>query len=367
MTTVLCIAGHGLKPDGSFDSGATGYIKKGEHRYMKEDLFPAMKRHLPKGADVVFFSEHNVLHYKDLVKMANSYGKDTKVIEFHYDAFTPGSEDGHVIIWGNYKPDSLDLRLRDVIKEMVGLRFAAYGEKGISARTNLGNARMAAKGGVNYRLVELGFGTHKEEADILVNHVDEYAKKLVEAILNTKVESEAAPKPSAKPVVNKPKPVETTKPAAKPKKKTIDQMAAEVIAGKHGNGHDNRRKSLGISQAEYNKVSDKVNAHYGVKSEPVKASKSIDQMAREVINGEHGNGHDNRRKSLGVSQSVYNQVRDRVNEMAGGSSIPSKSIEEMAREVVYGKHGNGHAARQRSLGVNDATYRKVRDRVNQLM
>lgn len=200
--TTLCIAGHGLKPDGSFDPGATGYIKKGEHRYMKENLFPAMKRYLPKGADVVFFSEHNVLHYKDLVKMANSYGKDTKVIEFHYDAFKPGSEDGHVIIWGNYKPDSLDLRLRDVIKEMVGLRFAAYGEKGISARTNLGNARMAAKSGVNYRLVELGFGTHKEEADILVNHVDEYARKLVEVILNTNVEA----KPVAKPIVNKPKP-----------------------------------------------------------------------------------------------------------------------------------------------------------------
>ena len=154
---------------------------------------------------------------------------------------------------------------------------------------------------------------------------------------------------------------------SKPKAKTIDQMAQEVIAGKHGNGHNARRKSLGISQAEYDKVSAKVNAHYGVKSAPVKSSKSIDQMAREVVNGEHGNGHVNRRKSLGVSQSVYNQVRDRVNEMAAGSPTPSKSIEQMAKEVIAGKHGNGNAQRQKSLGVDNTTYQKVRDRVNQLV
>ena len=154
---------------------------------------------------------------------------------------------------------------------------------------------------------------------------------------------------------------------SKPKVKTIDQMAQEVIAGKHGNGHTARRKSLGISQAEYDKVSAKVNAHYGVKSEPVKASKSIDQMAREVVNGEHGNGHVNRRKSLGVSQSVYNQVRDRVNEMAAGSPTPSKSIDQMAREVIAGKHGNGNDQRQKSLGVDNGTYAKVRARVNQLV
>lgn len=43
------------------------------------------------------------------------------------------------------------------------------------------------------------------------------------------------------------------------KSKSISQMATEVIQGKHGNGHANRRKSLGISQAEYNKVRAEVN------------------------------------------------------------------------------------------------------------
>lgn len=63
-----------------------------------------------------------------------------------------------------------------------------------------------------------------------------------------------------KPVASiKPKPV--AKPAAKPKPaaKTVSQMATEVIAGKHGNGHDRRRKSLNIDAATYAKVRAEVN------------------------------------------------------------------------------------------------------------
>lgn len=50
-----------------------------------------------------------------------------------------------------------------------------------------------------------------------------------------------------------------SRPNSTPKRKTIDQMAREVIAGKHGIGNANRRKSLGISQAEYRKVRARVN------------------------------------------------------------------------------------------------------------
>src|SRR5699024_4955345 len=46
---------------------------------------------------------------------------------------------------------------------------------------------------------------------------------------------------------------------------------------------------------------------------------------------------------------------------------PGKSIDQMAREVIRGQHGKGHANRQKSLGVNNATYQKVRNRVNQLL
>lgn len=55
---------------------------------------------------------------------------------------------------------------------------------------------------------------------------------------------------------------------------------------------------------------------------------------------------------------------------AGGTSTPAKpstpakSVATMAAEVIAGKHGNGHATRRKSLGVNAATYAKVRAEVN---
>ncbi|WP_188859862.1 N-acetylmuramoyl-L-alanine amidase, partial [Oceanobacillus indicireducens] len=81
---------------------------------------------------------------------------------------------------------------------------------------------------------------------------------------------------------------------SKPKGKTISQMADEVIAGKHGQGHSARRKSLGISQAEYEKVRAEVNRRSRVSSAPKAKpkSKTVSQMAQEVIDGKHGNGHD---------------------------------------------------------------------------
>lgn len=95
--------------------------------------------------------------------------------------------------------------------------------------------------------------------------------------------------------------------------KSISQMADEVIAGKHGSGHANRRESLGISQSEYEKVRDEVNKRAGASSKPSSPKKSVSQMAQEVINGKHGTGHDTRRKSLGISKAQYEKVRAEVN------------------------------------------------------
>jgi len=163
-----------------------------------------------------------------------------------------------------------------------------------------------------------------------------------------------------------------SKPTSKPKvtNKSISQMASEVIAGKHGSGHDNRRKSLGISQAEYNKVRAEVNRRAGVKTapKPAKPKKSVSQMAKEVIAGKHGSGHANRRKSLGISQSEYEKVRAEVNRIASGgkakTSKPKKSVSQMATEVIRGDHGSGHENRRKSLGISKAEYEKVRREVN---
>lgn len=42
----------------------------------------------------------------------------------------------------------------------------------------------------------------------------------------------------------------------------------------------------------------------------------------------------------------------------------AKTFSQMADEIIRGLHGNGHANRQRSLGVDSATYQAVRAEVN---
>lgn len=348
--THLLIAGHGRKRNGDFDLGATGFITKGEHRYVSEDLFPAMKRFLPKNHKVVFFDKYNVYDYGNIAALAKKYNA-TEVTEIHFDAATANASGGHVIIHSDYSPDKMDLALRDAIDRIVGVRYAHRNHHGISGRSELANVNRAKNAGITYRLVELGFGTNSHDAKIMIEGVEKYAKELVKAITET-TNGKLPRKPRT---------------PSKPEEKTISQMADEVIAGKHGNGHAARRESLDISQSEYEKVRMEVNRRLRGTSTPKSSgpSKSVAQMAQEVIRGKHGNGHDARRKSLGISQAVYNQVREEVNKRLAGVLSPSeKSISQMAREVIAGKHGNGHAERRESLGISQAEYEKVRGEVN---
>ena len=147
-------------------------------------------------------------------------------------------------------------------------------------------------------------------------------------------------------------PVVNPQPA--PAGKSIDQLAQEVIKGLHGSG-DAREKALG---AQYGAVQTRVNELLGAKpAAPKPAPKSVDQLAREVIDGKHGSG-DARRKSLG---SRYDEVQARVNQLLGGAPKPAqKSISQLADEVVRGLHGSGRD-RMRSLGSN---YAAVQAEVN---
>lgn len=88
-------------------------------------------------------------------------------------------------------------------------------------------------------------------------------------------------------------------------------------------------------------------------NEPAPAQKSIETLAQEVLNGDHGSG-DERKQSLG---SRYTEVQRRVNELAKGT--PTKSVAQMADEIIEGKHGNGHDKRRASLGISQALYNQV--------
>lgn len=107
-------------------------------------------------------------------------------------------------------------------------------------------------------------------------------------------------------------------PTAKPTptaKKTVEQIAKEVLAGKWGNG-DARKQKLKAAGYDYNAVQAKVNELCGVKSKPVatKPKKTVKQLADEVIAGKWGNGQDriNRLKKAGYDPTV---IQKKVNQM----------------------------------------------------
>lgn len=142
--------------------------------------------------------------------------------------------------------------------------------------------------------------------------------------------------------------------APKPAAKSIDQLANEVIAGKHGYG-DARKKSLGN---QYDAVQKRVNELLsGKKSTP---EKSIDQLVKETLAGKHGNG-DARKKSLG---SNYNAVMNVIN--GKSKKTATKSVDTLAREVIDGKWGN-NPERNKKLKAAGHDANAVQKRVNQLL
>ena len=102
------------------------------------------------------------------------------------------------------------------------------------------------------------------------------------------------------------------------------------------------------------------------KAKKLFSKKSVDEIAREVIAGKWGNGQD-RKNRLTKAGYEYNTVQKRVNEMLGKLPQPSKkSIDEIAREVILGKWGNG-ADRKNRLIKAGYDYDAVQNRVNELM
>lgn len=186
MSKFLLIAGHGHNlNNGTFDPGATGFIKKGEHNYFVEDLFPNMLAVMHKDdvLNTYFQTEYNVYSHNNIVSLTKKVGANV-VIEFHFDATSnSNARGGHVIIYKDFKPDQLDLKIRDVIAKHVGLAYPTHmNEKGISGRNDLRNINNTANAGINYRLLELGFGTNKTDADIMVKDVKHIARSMVQAI-----------------------------------------------------------------------------------------------------------------------------------------------------------------------------------------
>lgn len=99
-------------------------------------------------------------------------------------------------------------------------------------------------------------------------------------------------------------------------------------------------------------------------SKPSPGKKSVDQIAREVIAGRWGNGA-NRTAALKKYGYDPAAIQARVNQILKGNS-GKKSVDQVAREVIAGKWGNGQTRKDRlkRAGYDPAA---VQARVNQLV
>ena len=90
--------------------------------------------------------------------------------------------------------------------------------------------------------------------------------------------------------------------------------------------------------------------------------KSVDELAHEVLNGKWGVGQD-RYDRLTKAGYSYDAVQKRVNEILY-SAPAKKSINEIADEVIQGKWGNGDE-RYKKLSEAGYNYEQVQRAVNQ--
>ena len=118
-------------------------------------------------------------------------------------------------------------------------------------------------------------------------------------------------------------------------------------------------KTLEAAGYNYDEVQAKVNEILGVDATP---KKSVDEIAQEVINGAWGNGQD-RKNRIEQAGYDYTAVQNKVNELCG---TPKKSIDEIARAVIRGEYGNG-ADRKNRITAEGYDYAAVQARVNDLM
>lgn len=96
------------------------------------------------------------------------------------------------------------------------------------------------------------------------------------------------------------------------------------------------------------------------------SGKSVDEVARECISGKWGNGKD-RQDRLTAAGYDYTAVQQRVNEiLRGGGGGHKKSVDEIARECIRGNWGNGKDRRNKLIAAG-YDYTKVQQRVNEIL
>ena len=239
MSKLFIIPGHGAG-----DCGACG------NGYQEAERVRALAQRIKDfGGDDVVLSDFSLNSYEANIIGKGLVPKGYKILELHMDSSEHSSaKGGHVIINGKFKADEYDTALAKMISGILPGRSQT-----IVGRTDLANVNRSASMGYNYRLMECGFISNAEDVQKFNSRMDELAKGIL-GCFNIGVKDVKEEKPQQQP-------------APTPARKTVDELAREVMAGLHGNGHENRKASLAKQgYNNYEEVRARVNELSGIKT-----------------------------------------------------------------------------------------------------
>ncbi len=280
MKKLFIIAGHG-----NGDSGAVG------NGYKESERVRALAAKIKEfGNDMVLLSDFSLNAYKSDIISKGVIPSDCNVLELHLDSSDNlTAQGGHVIINAKFNADKYDQALAKMISDI----FPGRSQK-IVKRNDIANINRAAQKGYNYRILECCFISNKQDITKFNESIDVLAKEILKCF-----DFQLKPH-NNKPLVSD--------------KKSVNQIAREVIAGKWGNGNTRKINLLNAGydydsvQAEVNRLSGKANA------KPLSTAKSEQEIAREVISGKWGNGAQ-RKESLEKAAYNYSAIQKLVNKL----------------------------------------------------
>ena len=302
MKISVCI-GHGKSQSGQYDSGAvaSGYqefkLARAIGKYLKQELGKY-------NCTVDLINYDGDKNLAERIKYVNSKGYDLNM-ELHLNA--GGGTGPEVYYKHNSKQGkALATAISKSIATNLGLKDRGAKTKLVSGQDYFGCVREIK---CMSFLIETVFIDTKGDRDkvIYASGQEQCAKAIATAVakyygLGRKETPKPAPTPAPSP---KPTPSH---------KKSNTEIAKEVIQGKWGNGAE-RKKRLEDAGYDYAAVQKEVERLLAKQKKPAK--KSVDEVAREVIAGKWGNGA---KRVYNLTKAGYNYVavQKRVNEILKG-------------------------------------------------
>ena len=302
MKISVCI-GHGKSQSGQYDSGA---VASGYQEFkLARAIGKCLKQELSKYNCIVDLINYDGdKNLAERIKYVNSKGYDLNM-ELHLNA--GGGTGPEVYYKHNSKQGkALATAISKSIATNLGLKDRGAKTKLVSGQDYFGCVREIK---CMSFLVETVFIDTKGDRDkvIYASGQEQCAKAIATAVAKYYgLGRKETPKPA-------PTPAPSPKPTPSPKKSNTE-IAKEVIQGKWGNGAE-RKKRLENAGYDYAAVQKEVERLLAKQKKPAK--KSVDEVAREVIAGKWGNGA---KRVYNLTKAGYNYVavQKRVNEILQG-------------------------------------------------